>query len=288
MENSNIEWTDHTWNPWIGCTKVSPGCLNCYAEHLMDTRMGRVQWGRGGARQRTSKAYWKKLLTWNQEAAVTGKRPKVFVASLADWLDEEVEIEWLADLLDYFRQVENLQILALTKRPHLWRSRVEAAERFAIAAGRSELTIYLRAWLSGHRPPNLWIGTSVEDQTRADERIPALLSIPAPIHFLSCEPLLGEIDIRRHLLSDYDKAAYAPQLIEPLGGFTLVKVDWLICGGESGPQARRMTKAWARSLRDQCVEYGCAFFFKQWGGKNKKAAGRLLDGRNHDAMPDAA
>lgn len=292
-EKSKIEWCDHTFNPWIGCTKVSPGCANCYAETLMDKRYGRVQWGKGNPRSRTSEANWKQVERWNRnadegicvdcgtpirnygisidcqcgQAGAIGKmrRPRVFVASLADWLDPEVPIEWLADLLDLVRRCPHLDFLMLTKRPELWRERVGAAAGHwgyegqvgsLSASGATDTWAFCFDWLH-HRPPaNIWIGTSVEDQQRADERIPALLRIPAKVRFLSCEPLLQRVD----LFSPY--TFHKPLVSAKQFG---ADIHWVIAGGESGPNARPMHPDWARSLRDQCQAAGVPFFFKQWG-----------------------
>lgn len=253
MENSKIEWTHHTFNPWIGCTKVSPGCLHCYAETLMDTRYGRVKWGKGQPRARTGKDNWRKPRQWNRAAEGAEERPRVFCASLADWLDHEVPIEWLVDLLDLIRQTPNLDWLLLTKRPELWKPRLTTAHA---ASGLGMID----AWLDGVPPANVWIGTSAEDQTRWDERMPILMNIPARVRFVSAEPLVGPI--------------YMGEL----------RPDWLIVGGESGPGARPMKRDWVDVLCDQCDDR-TAFHFKQWGGVDKKATGRLLNGRTWDELP---
>ncbi len=232
-ENSNIEWTDHTFNPWIGCTKVSPGCANCYAETL-NNRMKWAEWGKGGKRKRTSVANWRKPHQWN--ASANGLRPRVFCASLADWLDDEVPEEWRLDLLQLIEDTPNLDWLLLTKR----------IER-------------LQGW-GEMLPRNVWLGTSAEDQLRWDERVPILMSIPATVHFVSAEPLIGPIHMNE------------------------ARPEWLIVGGESGPKSRPMEGEWVKHLHDQC-DPRTAFFFKQWGGVNKKAAGRELDGRKHDEFP---
>ena len=231
MENSKIEWTDHTFNPWIGCAKVSPGCAHCYAETL-NNRMGWAEWGKGGKRKRTSPANWRKPHQWN--ASANGSRPRVFCASLADWLDEEVPDEWRDDLLNLIAETPNLDWLLLTKR-------IDRAVGMEL-------------------PENVWLGTSSEDQARWDERIPVLMSIPATIHFVSAEPLIGPIHMGE------------------------TRPEWLIVGGESGPKARPMEKDWVRHLHDQCDDR-TAFFFKQWGGVRKKETGRELDGRIHDSLP---
>lgn len=301
MKNSKIEWTDHTFNPWIGCTKVSPGCANCYAESL-DKRWGHKSWGPGASRRRTSAANWRQPLAWNKAAEkaylslahstpagtpIPFVRPRVFCASLADWLDDEVPIEWLADLLDMIRKTPHLDWLLLSKRPRNWDNRVGAACSWMSPLGPYAATKrWLFEWLGGwerenHRTPaNIWIGTTVEDQARADERIPHLLRIPARVRFLSCEPLLGPVDC------DFGHPKW--RTAESYHSY----IHWVICGGESGPRARPMHPAWARSLRDQCAAAGVPFFFKQWGehdqnGKRvgKHTAGRLLDGKEHNAFP---
>lgn len=250
--NSHIEWTTHTFNPWIGCTKVSPGCAHCYAETLMDTRYGRVKWGAGNPRVRTSAANWKLPLRWDREQEVLKNdhiinvRPRVFCASLADWLDPEVPIEWLRDLMLWTSVTPNLDWLLLTKRPHLWHERMKAVDC---------------AWADGAVPANIWVGTTVEDQARADERIPALLKIPARVRFLSCEPLLGPIE--------FSNVTNRSDCVAQLGKPALGGIHWVIAGGESGAGARPMHPAWARSLRDQCAAVGVAFFMKQMGGTRK-------------------
>lgn len=260
--NSKIEWTDHTMNPWIGCTKVSPGCLNCYAETLMDKRYHRVSWGKGNLRKRTSAANWKEPLKWNTQAMpldAEGKprRARVFCASLADWLDEEVPLQWLADLLALIQATPNLDWLLLSKRPENWKKLIERVVGLSCLTGCLHTDPHgIAGWLAnrwqhGDPPANVWVGTSVEDQTRADERTPLLLQIPAKVRFLSCEPLLGPVDLRQ--------AHRAP--------IKLPSVDWVICGGESGPGARTMHADWARSLRDQCKEKSVPFFMKQMDKK---------------------
>lgn len=286
-ENSNIEWTHHTFNPWIGCTKVSPGCANCYAETLMATRYGRVKWGRGNPRSRTSVENWRKPLRWNKtvicgqcgRAEVLGSddcrycgkelgiapvatRPRVFCASLADWLDDEVDTVWLYDLLALIQDTPNLDWLLLTKRLENWRLRLKASMNNA--SDRAD--DFICNWLDGNPPKNVWLGVSAEDQPRWNERLPLLMDTPASVRFVSAEPLLDTIDMGR----------YRP--------------DWLIAGGESGPGARRMPENSLRWLLHQSQprhegEKRVAFFFKQWGGVDKRSAGRLIDGRSWDELP---
>ena len=243
-ENSKIEWTDHTFNPWLGCTKVSDGCKHCYAETLMDKRYGRVEWGPQGTRQRTSPANWQKPLAWNRQAAAEGRRYKVFCASLADVFENRAElVPWRSDLFQLIEKTPHLDWLLLTKRPESVNDMVPGQWR------------NVNRW-----PENVWIGTSVENQATADERIPHLLRIPARVRFLSMEPLLDVVNLTKYqpfcqTLDDYRAAR----------GILSGWISWVIVGGESGHGARPMNPNWARSVRDQCVAAGVPFFFKQWG-----------------------
>lgn len=258
-ENSKIEWTDHTFNPWWGCTKVSQGCKHCYAETFASNRtQWKNLWGPSGERRRTSEANWRKPLKWNREAQEAGVRRRVFCASMADVFESLPELDqWRADLFDLISETPHLDWLLLTKRP-------ENVKPMLVQAGRGFQPL----------PPWVWIGTSVEDQMTADERIPHLLEIPATVRFLSVEPLLGPVD-----------------LVQYMGMFWLGMgeerrgVDWVIAGGESGPGARPMEEKWVRSLRKQCKAFQVPFFFKQWGGVQKRTTGRLLDGREWNEMP---
>jgi protein gp37 len=251
VENTAIEWADHTFNAWLGCTKVGPGCARCYAETLMDTRYGKVEWGRGKPRVLTSDANWKKPLSWDRKAAKEGRRPRVFCMSLADLFDDEVPDAWHHGLWKLIDRCQDLDWLCLTKRPENY--------------GR-----YL-PWLAKHpglpdpdgRPwPHVWLGTTVENRRDGLPRVDLLRQTPAAVRFLSAEPLL-----------------------EDLGAFDLAGIGWVIAGGESGPGFRPMLAGWARGLRDHCARSGVAFFFKQWSGFNPKRLGRELDGRTHDELP---
>lgn len=286
MNNSHIEWTDHTFNPWEGCTKVSPGCVHCYAETRNQRFSGGANWGKGAPRRRTSVSNWNEPRKWNRDAAGLGpatlecpscgvrwhdcdcgfaqRNTRVFCASLADWLDDEVPIEWLADLLKLIQETPWLDWQLLTKRPQNWRSRlIEASVKMLSNVGEpgdkytEESYAMVKSWLFRTPPANVWIGTTVEDKQRADERIPLLLSIPAKVRFLSCEPLLGPLE--------FSNVSRRSDAVQQLGKRALLGIDWVICGGESGPQARPIHPEWALSLRDQCKAAGVAFFFKQWG-----------------------
>lgn len=260
MENSKIEWTTHTFNPWMGCTKVSPGCKNCYAMQLMDTRYGKVKWGPAGERIRTSKANWRKPHARNKQAAKEGTRPRVFCASLADVFEDkpnqpEMNV-WRAELFSTIIDTPNLDWLLLTKRPeNVNRMIAEAGEWWFQNGAPTTYAKHLLRWMKHglqYALPNMWIGTSVEDQEQADKRIPELLRIPAKVRFLSMEPLLGKVDLGFPFTSDN------PYM-------TRNHVDWVIVGGESGPNARPMHPDWVMSIKDQCQGAGIPFFFKQWG-----------------------
>lgn len=317
-ENSNIEWTDHTFNPWRGCTKVSPGCAHCYAETLSKRNPKQLgEWGPGKPRVLASDSMWRQPLKWNEQAALDQEnwtravdaragdsglkptRPRVFCASLADWLDDEVPIEWLVRLLQLIHDTPHLDWLLLTKRPQNWENRITSS--LAEAEGingdwpsrdpKSPLGMMLNDWIAGNPPDNVWMGTTVEDQQRADERIPALLSIPAKVRFLSCEPLLGPVDLEEVALGDICDCCGHPVKVSPFNGYTgchgdcdgptMGRIHWVICGGESGPDARPMHPEWALSLRDQCVYHDVPFFFKQWGEWSEVDGATRTPGGNH-------
>jgi protein gp37 len=262
--NSAIEWCDHTFNPWRGCTKVSEGCRNCYAEALSHRNPSVLgQWGPPGTRVPAAESYWRQPVKWDREAKVAGVRRRVFCASLADVFEGPETMPPASiypiraarrRLFDIIRQTPNLDWLLLTKRPAYIMERVERA---AYDGRPSATTNMLDAWLAGHPPENIWIGTSVENQETADERIPHLLKTPATIRFLSCEPLLGPIDLARSLaLANYTKLIRSEEL---------PALHWLIDGGESGPGARRYDFAWSESIERQCEAAGVAYFRKQIG-----------------------
>lgn len=196
-------------------------------------------------------------MNWARDSIGKSSRPeRVFCASFADWLDDEVDPLWLFELFELIYRTPNLNWLLLTKRPQNWRHRMTAARNAALY-DFNDVTDRIDAWLSGESLPfrNIWIGTSVEDQARADERIPLLLNIPARVRFLSCEPLLEKLE-----LSNVTKRS---DCVNVLGKFALEGIHWVICGGESGPSKRYFNPDWARSLRDQCAASGTKFFMKQ-------------------------
>jgi protein gp37 len=251
-ENSKIEWTDHTFNPWTGCQAVSPACDHCYAEAL-EKRYGHAdRWGPHGVRVRTSDANWRLPIRWNKAAAADGVRRKVFCASLADVFDNRVPEQWRADLWALINATPNLDWLLLTKRPHN-------------IHGMLPIMWGDEGW------PNVWLGTTAENQEKLAIRAWHLAQVPARVRFLSCEPLLGPIDVRR-VTNRWGT------IWDALTGFVLDgdsgcphkvgEIAWVIVGGESGPGARPMRHAWARGLQMQC-DTGTAFFMKQMGGPVK-------------------
>lgn len=292
-ENSKIEWTDHTANFWWGCLKVSPGCEHCYADTLAH-RYGKAIWGPAKTTSRElKKSVWAELPKWNKAAQDSGQRRRVFVMSMGDFFEDHFQVtDWRIRAMRLIEECTWLDFQILTKRP----------ENVPSMAG---------AWMELGFPPNVWLGTSVENQAAADERIPELLKIPARVRFLSMEPLLGPVDLGKHVL-------IGPHHItgQTVWWPWLEEINWVIVGGESGPQARPMHPDWARSIRNQCQAAGVPFFFKQWGewGQGmklnsegvsircashefgfsnivfrvgKKAAGRLLDGVEHNNFPQA-
>lgn len=277
-ENSAIQWTTHTFNPWVGCQRVSPGCQHCYAESY-DKRVGgaidprdgvkKLRWGPTAPRVRTSAANWRKPLAWDKAARAAGRRDRVFCSSLADVFEDRPELaDWREDLFGLIASTPSLDWLLLTKRPE------NIARLWPEAMAEPEGT----GWLACPRPgayswPNVWLGTTVEDQQRANERIPELVKVDAAVRFLSCEPLLGPVTLPKFCLCGCGKTAEAA-LAEPSvlnrdqredGMRTGLGIDWVIIGGESGGNARPFNVAWARSLVAQARTAGASPFVKQLG-----------------------
>jgi protein gp37 len=309
VENTAIEWADHTFNPWVGCTKVSPACDHCYAEAWANRTGHPELWN--GERRRTSRENWKRPYKWDKLAAIRGIRFKVFCASLADVFDVKADVEWRADLFAMIAKTPNLDWLLLTKR---------------IGNARQHLP---EPWWKHGLPPNIWIGATVVTQEEADRDIPKLLQVPARVRFLSMEPLLGPVNFRWAPYAHEARGqTYREYLESRAAGVNeyeaLRQIQWIIVGGESGGHARPMRLSWVRSLRDQCAAASVPFFFKQhgeWapalsgtfyhplhdgptfapraGGKDthdfgdghgavrigKKNAGRMLDGRIYGELP---
>lgn len=326
-ENTNIEWCDHTFNPWEGCQKVGPGCDHCYAESRNARFAGgtAINWGQGAPRRRTSASNWELPKRWNAQAAAFmaqhGRRQRVFCASLADVFDNAVDPQWRIDLFKLIHVTPDLDWLLLTKRAGNAQPMIESALASLCKDDDVGAHVYFDPWPW----PNVWIGATIVNQAEADRDIPKLLAVPAAKRFLSMEPLLGPVSLR--WLAAWPENARATAE-SPTGNTNhldgLRRLDWVIVGGESGPRARPMHPDWARSLRDQCEAAGVPFLFKQWGEwiddfnidaaalhspqiadpneyfhecewesgvsswrVGKKAAGRLLDGRSHDGYPAA-
>lgn len=244
-ENTKIEWCDSTFNPWVGCTKVSPACDNCYAENMMDTRYGRVKWGVGQPRSRTSPGNWSKPRQWNRAAEKSGERPFVFCSSLADVFDNEVDPAWRGDLFKLIEETPQLVWLLLTKR-------IGNVLKMTYAANAT-------------MPRNVAIGATMANQEEYDRDSPKLRrvrNVASPLFtFGSFEPLLGPVALDEN----------AP--------------DWIIVGGESGPRARDMNLQWARDIMDDAGRLGRVFNFKQVGGTGGDKGGHLLDGKTYFDRP---
>lgn len=311
-EHTHISWADHTFNPWIGCMQISPACDGCYALNLMDTRLGRVEFGgpgRGvGTRSRTTPANWRKPLKWDRQAKEAGTRPFVFGGSLMDPFDNAVPAEWRREYFDQvIRPTRNLVWLLLTKRPQNIVPMVEAA---------------------GGLPPNVALGTTAEDQARWDTNVPALIAAQVAFwakgamplfSFVSMEPLLERVLVRTARVTDAIRRNL-PQMryefFDPLHPhqFEPLKLHWIITGGETDQgthKARPMHPQAVRWIRDDCRVTETPFHHKQNGewvstlenaGRGdhqaielerdwwvrrvgKKRAGRTIDGHIHDARP---
>lgn len=245
-QSTTIEWTEATWNPVRGCSRVSPGCQHCYAERMAARFSGQGRPFQGLAVMSHAGPRWTNRVVCVQELVelpLRWKRPRsIFVNSMSDLFHEDVPESFISRVFDTMRRASWHRFQVLTKR----------AARLREIGGRL-------VW-----PPNVWMGVSVESAAYVG-RIDELRTAPAAIRFLSLEPLLG-----------------------PLPGLDLSRIRWVIVGGESGPGARRLEPCWVRDIRDQCQRAAVAFFFKQWGGVQKKRAGRELDGRTWDEMPALA
>lgn len=279
-ETTAISWTDHTFNPWWGCSRVSPGCTHCYAETFAK-RTGNLVWGKEADRRRFGDKHWNEPLKWNEAALKAGRPALVFCASMADVFEDREDHHDDRDRLWFLiARTPRLEWQLLTKRPENVLRMVPPAWRVS--------------W-----PGNVWIGTTVEDEQRADERIPHLLAIPAEVRFLSCEPLLGPVDLglTDHRLHerDYDGGHQYVCLDcstddEQVRWFTRepTPIQWVIVGGESGPKHRALNLDHARAIRDECAAAGVPFLFKQVGGQHPTSGGDLLDGVQHKALPARA
>lgn len=271
-DKTKIEWADATWNPVTGCTKVSPGCDHCYIDRTPPFRIEGRRFDQPGTGGTTGVRLHPERL----DQPLRWKKPRrVFVNSLSDLFHDDVPDEYIARIFAVMALAPQHRFMVLTKRHGRMRSLLnsahfralaEAAVRGFVATGLPE-----RAWFAEWPLPNVWLGVTVEDQKRADLRIPALLDTPAAVRFLSCEPLLGPVSLS--FVHYFDTGCRGCSgLVSPAHEPTCGTepgphwgIDWVIVGGESGPNARPMHPEWARTLRDQCIEAGVPFFFKQWG-----------------------
>jgi protein gp37 len=246
-DKSRIEWTDATWNPTTGCDQVSPGCDHCYAKELAARlkAAGSRRYQNDGNPVTSGPGFGLTLHPETLDLPRRWTRPRrIFVNSMSDLFHERIPFDFLREVFRVMEDTPQHTYQILTKRAtHLTR----LASRLP--------------W-----PENVWMGVSVENQTQAERRIPKLLQVPAAVRFLSCEPLLGEVNLRPYL-SD---------------------LQWVIVGGESGPDFRDVQEAWVRDIRDACIANQVPFFFKQWGGRTPKSGGRTLDGRTWDEYPVAS
>ena len=341
-EKSTIEWTDATWNPITGCSLVSPGCKNCYAMTLAGGRL-KNHWSREGLTKPTPRGpVWNGKVQFNDEwltQPLHWKKPRmIFTCAHSDLFHKSVPDRWIDKIFAVMALAPQHTFQVLTKRPERMLKylshTVPTTERFLTSPKRRDFVICdtIRSdQLNGRLPgmglneapwplPNVWLGVSVEDQKRTYERIPVLLGTPAAVRFVSVEPLLGPINLTPYLTRMVVRSN--EELTDAMvdKGFSFEGgqgdhqgLDWCITGGESGLNARPMHSDWARSIRDQCVNVGVPFFFKQWGewapeaiaflgswkGQHetykwsdagavrfgKKKAGRILDGRTWDEMP---
>lgn len=274
-DNTKIEWTDSTWNPITGCTVVSPGCTNCYAMRLAGGRL-RHHPSRAGLTE-PSKAgpVWNGQVRFNEQwidQPLRWKRPRrISVCAHGDLFHENVPDWWIVRVFAVMETCQHHIFQVLTKRP-------ERARNFIPIASQAVRTACINGVGRGYRGglvwllPNVWLGTSVEDQKSADKRIPYLLETPAAVRWLSVEPMLEAVDLAKWVFNRQrviDRAVHGPSLLNEDQADAVVShpLAWVVTGGESGPNARPMHPDWARSIRDQCQAAGVAFFMKQMAKK---------------------
>lgn len=309
MSTTTIEWTDETWNPTTGCDRVSPGCDHCYAlpmaKRLKAMEAGRIdlellplsraKYQTDGDPHTSGPGFGIAMHERELAAPLRWSRPrKVFVNSMSDLFHAGVTDEFLARVFAVMAATPHHTYQILTKRHGRMRSLLRS-DAFRVLTKDAHVRMQLSGVLP-YRPlvinvwplKNVWLGVSVEDQKRADLRIPALIETPAAVRFLSCEPLLGPVSLSRWLIpADFPRHIGASGPVYASGTRFLNKgIGWVIAGGESGPRARPVEPDWIRLLRDQCAPACVPFFFKQWGGRTPKTSGRELDGRTWDEDPE--
>lgn len=325
MAKTSIEWADRVWNPVVGCTPVSEGCRNCYAQALHNRRHQAFLEGKRMPVQYAMPFDQVQLLPGRLDQPLHWKKPaRVFVNSMSDLFHEDVPDDFIWSVFSVMAVAERQQFLILTKRPQRMMDYLRQWEKTFVTDSHFEsINIFLHSWPL----PNVWLGVTAENQKSADERIPLLLQTPAAVRFVSVEPMLGAVDIHHYFPHNFQpgdaKYGWENQcsVIAPDGlrhcGYPPDQhprpgINWVICGGESGPGARPMHPDWARGLRDQCQAAGVPFFFKQWGGwvseypqgvsmanrkqtfvhgrefyrVGKAMAGRMLDGQEWNEFPE--
>jgi protein gp37 len=307
-DKSRIEWTEATWNPTTGCDQVSPGCDNCYALNLAPRlkAMGSARYQRDGNPATSGPGFGLTTHDAALDQPLRWTKPRrIFVNSMSDLFHNDVPDEFIVEVFARMWWSPQHTFQLLTKRHGRMRSLVPRIEDH-LRRRESDLKLIDCPTPLTWPLPNLWLGVSVEDQQRADLRIPALLDTPAAVRWLSMEPLLAPIDLgigdphRGHESDDVNGHPHPPICLTCSTDEYEVEyfrrnpvraglgIDWVVVGGESGRAARSMHPAWAADLRDQCVQAAVPFFFKQWGGRTPKANGRELDGRTWDEYPAAA
>jgi protein gp37 len=295
---TQIEWTDIVWNPTTGCDKVSPGCGlprfegddvgGCYAMAMAKRLkgMGQAKYQNDGDPRTSGPGFGVTMHPDALSLPLRWRKPKrIFVNSMSDLFHEKVSDEFIARVFAVMAHCSHHTFQILTKR--------HARMRSLLSASWFPELVTTWAWRDGVRPStrmvnlparNVWLGVSTEDQKWADIRIPALLDTPAAVRWISAEPLLGPIDLGEYLQAQClccDPTPGRPCVEEPVP----LSLDWVVAGGESGPNARPMKPAWPRWIREQCADARVPFLFKQWGGRTPKAGGRALDGRTWDEYP---
>ncbi|MEW6424996.1 MAG: phage Gp37/Gp68 family protein [Bacillota bacterium] len=252
MAKTKIEWTEYSWNPVTGCTKISPGCANCYAERFAHRLAGRFGYPPDKPFKVTIRPdRLKEPLRWK-------KSRTVFVSSRGDLFHEDVPSTFIADIFDTIQKAKQHTFLILTKRPE-----------------RMRFFLQKNGPIFGKEPlPNVWLGVSVENQQYADERIPILLQIPAAVRFISVEPMLSSVDLRSYLWPEFS------QEVKTWPDDNRARIGWIIAGGETGPDARPVHPNWVRSIRNQAVVAGVPFFFKSWREWQLFKLAEPLDVRN--------
>lgn len=290
-ENTKIEWTDATWNPITGCSVTSPGCKHCYAMQLAGTRLKHHE-SRAGLTQDTSAGpVWTGEVRFNSQwldQPLHWKAPKmIFVCAHADLFHESVPDEWIDKIFAVMALSKRHIFQVLTKRAKRMREYFSALTRDRIEEAAREMGYTFRhcgIFFLDFPLPNVWIGVSVEDQKRADERIPELMATPAAVRWVSAEPLLGAVDLKPWVYdreTEIRRAMNGPAACNRDQAEDSIRkpLDWVVVGGESGRKARPMHPHWARELRDQCAAAGVPFLFKQWGAWSPRA---LICGAGHD------